>query len=221
MAARAVSEAACFACGVAQPYGQIRCDVCGEPLVFPKSFTGKKKEMIEPTEADIGRTVLYTGNRFVGGKTERGVITGFNHWTVFVRYGSDAHAMATSREDLEWENMRKPGQFRDITALEVLKDGQTEAMENLGGAALAMAQVAGTIDARFAAIEARLKTLEEAHEALQGRTGERGVVSAKAGQADIEQLPPDRDASGSAVEAGGEVPLSASGRTATARDVRR
>ena len=57
--------------------------------------------------------------------------------------------------------MRKPGQFRDITALEVLRDGQTEAMENLGGAALAMAQVAGTIDARFAAIEARLKALEE------------------------------------------------------------
>ena len=60
--------------------------------------------MIEPTEADIGRTVLYTGNCYVGGKTERGVITGFNHWTVFVRYGDKTQAMATSREDLEWEN---------------------------------------------------------------------------------------------------------------------
>src|SRR5580693_9986383 len=137
MAARAVSEAACFACGVAQPYGQIRCDVCGEPLVFPKSFTGKKKEMIEPTEADIGRTVLYTGNRFVGGKTERGVITGFNHWTVFVRYGSDAHAMATSREDLEWENMLDPKKFmigkpfHDRTAIETLMGGEMEAMRKL------------------------------------------------------------------------------------------
>jgi hypothetical protein len=65
--------------------------------------------MIEPTEADIGRAVLYTGNRYVGGKTERGVITGFNHWTVFVRYGSDAQAKATSREDLEWENNAETG----------------------------------------------------------------------------------------------------------------
>ena len=60
--------------------------------------------------------------------------------------------------------MRKPGQFRDLTAMEVLRDGEAEAMEGLGGAALAMAQVAGTIDARFEAIEARLKALEETHE---------------------------------------------------------
>jgi hypothetical protein len=168
--------------------------------------------MIEPTFDDIGRAVVYRRG------DERGVINGFNREYVFVRYGVDFGAKATMREDLEWESMRKPGQFRDITALEVLKDGQTEAMENLGGAALAMAQVAGTIDARFAAIEARLKTLEEAHEAVPGRAGERGVVSTEAGQADIEQLPQDRDASGSAVEAGDQVPLSASGRTATARD---
>jgi hypothetical protein len=213
-----MSEAACFACGVPQPYGQIRCEVCGEPLVFPKSFTGKKKEMIEPTEADIGRTVLYTGNRYVGGKVERGVISGFNHWTVFVRYGADTVAKATSREDLEWENMRKPGQFRDKTAMEVLVEGEREAMEGLGGAALAMGRVAGTIDARFAAIEARLKALEEAHEALSGRTGFGRVVSPTPRHPDIEQLPSHRDASGSAVEAGGEVPLPASGRTATTRD---
>ena len=119
--------------------------------------------MIEPTDADIGRSVLYTGNRHVGGKPERGVVTGFNHWTVFVRYGADTHAKGTNREDLEWESMmRKPGQFRDITALEVLRDGQAEAMENLGGAALAMSQVSRMIDARFAAIEARLKAIEDA-----------------------------------------------------------
>jgi hypothetical protein len=218
MAARAVSEAACFACGVAQPYGQIRCDVCGEPLVFPKSFTGKKKEMIEPTEADIGRTVIYTGNRYVGGKPERGVITGLNHWTVFVRYGADAQAKATSREDLEWENMRKPGQFRDITALEVLTTGESEAHEQLLQSALGFERIAKTIDERFAAIEARLKALEEAHEAVPGGAGFGRVVSPTPRQADIEQLPQDRDASGGAVEASGEVPLSASGRTATARD---
>jgi hypothetical protein len=213
-----VSEAACFACGVAQPYGQIRCDVCGEPLVFPKSFTGKKKEMIEPTEADIGRTVLYTGNRYVGGKVERGVISGFNHWTVFVRYGADTVAKATSREDLEWENMRKPGQFRDFTAIETLAAGETGAMQRMLEAAVYMEGFARGADARFAAIEARLKALEEAHEALSGRTGFGRVVSPTPRQADIEQLPQDRDASGSAVEAGGEVPLPASGRTATARD---
>jgi hypothetical protein len=235
-----VSEAACFACGVAQPYGQIRCDVCGEPLVFPKSFTGKKKEMIEPTEADIGRTVLYTGNRFVGGKTERGVITGFNHWTVFVRYGADAQAMATSREDLEWESMKKPdlrqfagphipydafgrpmtmtGKFRDITALEVLRTGESEAHARLLEAAVFMEGFARGADARFAAIEARLKALEERDAAVPGGAGFGRVVSPTPRQADIEQLPPDRNASGSAVEAGGEVPLPAGGGTATPRD---
>lgn len=57
--------------------------------------------------------------------------------------------------------MRKPGQFRDKTALEVLTEGENEAMEGLGGAALAMSRVAGTIDARFEAIEKRLTALEE------------------------------------------------------------
>jgi hypothetical protein len=215
MAARAVSEAACFACGVAQPYGQIRCDVCGEPLVFPK---WKKKEMIEPTEADIGRAVLYTGNRYVGGKTERGVITGLNHWTVFVRYGSDAQAMATSREDLEWENMRKPGQFRDFTALEVLRSGENEAHEQLLQSAVFMEGFARGADMRFEAIEKRLRALEEAHAAVPGGAGFGRVVSPTPRQADIEQLPQDRDAEGGAVQAGDEVPLSASGRKAPERD---
>jgi hypothetical protein len=219
MAARAVSEAACFACGVPQPYGQIRCDVCGEPLVFPKSFTGKK-EMIEPTEADIGRTVLYTGNRYVGGKTERGVITGFNHWTVFVRYGVERYAKATNRADLEWANMteRKPGQFRDITALEVLRSGENEAMGKLLESAVFMDGFARGADARFAAIEARLKALEEAHAAVPGGAGFGRVVSPTPRQADVEQLPQDRDPGGGAVETGGEVPLPAGGGKAPPRD---
>jgi hypothetical protein len=166
-----MSEAACFACGVAQPYGQIRCDVCGEPLVFPRSV-----------------------------------------------------------------NMLKPGQFRDMTALETLQSGESEAMERLAGEMAGMGRVATMIDARFASIEAnvkamnsvmraalatietRLKALEEAHAAVQGGARFGGVVSPTPRQANIEQLPQDRDASGSAVEAIGEVPLSASGRTATARD---
>lgn len=59
--------------------------------------------MIDPTEADIGRGVYYTGNRYPGGKTEPGVITSFNNAVVFVRYDGKRHSQATSREDLEWE----------------------------------------------------------------------------------------------------------------------
>ena len=41
MAARSLvaePRAQCAGCGAEQPYGRIRCEVCGEPLVFPKSF---------------------------------------------------------------------------------------------------------------------------------------------------------------------------------------
>ena len=58
--------------------------------------------MIEPTEADIGRKVVYTGNRYPGGKLEEGVVTSFNSRSVFVRYGADVGSKATSRQDLEW-----------------------------------------------------------------------------------------------------------------------
>ena len=58
--------------------------------------------MIEPTEDDIGRAVVYTGNRFPGGKLEEGVITSFHDHAVFVRYGADKGSKATSRADLEW-----------------------------------------------------------------------------------------------------------------------
>ena len=58
--------------------------------------------MIEPTQDDVGRAVVYTGNRYPGGKLEEGVITSFNDHRVFVRYGSDKASKATSRQDLEW-----------------------------------------------------------------------------------------------------------------------
>ena len=51
--------------------------------------------------------------------------------------------------------------FRDITALEVLRSGESEAHEQLLQSALGFERIAKTIDARFAAIEARLKALEE------------------------------------------------------------
>lgn len=58
--------------------------------------------MIEPNETDIGRTVVYTGNRYPGGKLEQGVITSFHTRAVFVRYGADVISKATSHADLEW-----------------------------------------------------------------------------------------------------------------------
>jgi hypothetical protein len=61
--------------------------------------------MIDPTEQDIGRLVLYTGNRYQDGVKEEGVITSFNDHCVFVRYGGAKHSQATSRSDLEWLNL--------------------------------------------------------------------------------------------------------------------
>ncbi len=59
--------------------------------------------MIEPKEADIGRAVTYTGNTYLGGKPEYGVITSFNDSAVFVRYDGKQQSQATSREDLKWQ----------------------------------------------------------------------------------------------------------------------
>jgi len=60
-------------------------------------------KVLNPTEADIGREVVYTGNRYPGGRLEYGVITSFNDSCVFVRYDGKRHTQATSREDLEWD----------------------------------------------------------------------------------------------------------------------
>lgn len=58
--------------------------------------------MIHPTQEDVGRRVLYTGNRYPGGKIEEGVITSFNDNAVFVRYTIGGPGIATSHDDLEW-----------------------------------------------------------------------------------------------------------------------
>lgn len=58
--------------------------------------------MIEPTANDVGRVVVYTGTTYKGGVGEVGVITSFNKYTVFVRYGIDLHSKGTDRRDLAW-----------------------------------------------------------------------------------------------------------------------
>jgi ribosomal protein L37E len=55
--------------------------------------------MIEPTEADIGRLVVY---RDRGGKVEYGTITSFTEHFVYVRYGIGLTPAPTSRFDLTW-----------------------------------------------------------------------------------------------------------------------
>ena len=56
--------------------------------------------MIDPTETDIGRKVVYrAAPRF---DREEGTITSFNNTGVFVQYGASAQSQLTRREDLEW-----------------------------------------------------------------------------------------------------------------------
>jgi hypothetical protein len=58
--------------------------------------------VIEPTEADIGRRVVYREKGdFPGRKIEEGTLTSFNAYVAFVRYTGVTPA-ATSFEDLEW-----------------------------------------------------------------------------------------------------------------------
>jgi hypothetical protein len=53
---------------------------------------------------DIGRKVIYTGNRHPGGELEHGTIASFNAHSVFVRYHGDVGSKGTSRADLEWQS---------------------------------------------------------------------------------------------------------------------
>lgn len=55
--------------------------------------------MINPTDADIGRQVIYERPYCA---RETGVITSFNDAVVFVRYGIGSTSQATEREDLSW-----------------------------------------------------------------------------------------------------------------------
>ena len=60
--------------------------------------------MINPTDKDIGRGVVYQAS-YPDAPREDGVITSFNAHTVFVRYAKQHPSQpgqATSREDLSW-----------------------------------------------------------------------------------------------------------------------
>lgn len=57
---------------------------------------------IQPSQSDIGRSVIYRGH---AGEMEEGIITSFNDKYVFVRYRRQhptAPGQATSAEQLEW-----------------------------------------------------------------------------------------------------------------------
>jgi hypothetical protein len=56
--------------------------------------------LINPTERDIGRKVIYRDRS--GAVVEEGVITSFHAEHVFVRYGADSTSKGTRRQDLEW-----------------------------------------------------------------------------------------------------------------------
>lgn len=56
--------------------------------------------MIDATESDIGRKVLYRG---WGGEIEEGVLTSFNSAYIFVRFGAGATSQACDNDErIEW-----------------------------------------------------------------------------------------------------------------------
>lgn len=57
--------------------------------------------MIEPTEQDVGRGVVYQAGH-PGALLEQGTLKSFNAYTVFVLYQGDMQAKGTDREDLRW-----------------------------------------------------------------------------------------------------------------------
>ena len=70
--------------------------------------------MINPTEKDIGRAVVYLG-RVRMTKWLDGVISSFNDEYVFVRYTGQhpsADGQATRREDLKWMLIDREGKDR-------------------------------------------------------------------------------------------------------------
>jgi hypothetical protein len=58
--------------------------------------------MIEPSQSDIGRKVIYRD--LSGKKIDEGEITSFTDAYVFVRYGTGSTSAATRRDDLEWSH---------------------------------------------------------------------------------------------------------------------
>jgi hypothetical protein len=112
-----------------------------------------------------------------------------------------------------------PIKFHDLSALEVLRAGETEAMEQLAQSAAFLMGFARGADARIEALEKRLHHLEDkVSEILQRSAGVGRVVSPTHREADSEQLPPDRDPEGGAEQTGDGVPLSFGGGEAVKRN---
>lgn len=60
--------------------------------------------MIQPTQVDLGRHVIYRERGdHPGKKLEEGILTSFSDLYAFVRYGGVASA-ATNFDDLEWSH---------------------------------------------------------------------------------------------------------------------
>lgn len=64
--------------------------------------------MIDPTEKDIGRGVIYRRDSKLAGETEVGVVTSFHGRAIFVRYAGKRTSQCTSPEDLDWEFPQSP-----------------------------------------------------------------------------------------------------------------
>lgn len=58
--------------------------------------------MIQPTEADAGRTVEYLDRNRMTAVPEQGVLKSWNEHYAFVLYGGDYQAKATAFADLRW-----------------------------------------------------------------------------------------------------------------------
>lgn len=63
--------------------------------------------MIAPTPSDIGRTVAYRDHPNTN--PELGIVTSFDRFFVFVRYGADLHSRATKASHLEWVRLASSG----------------------------------------------------------------------------------------------------------------
>ena len=59
--------------------------------------------MIEPTEKDIGRRVIYKQKWMTQNDWEYGIITSYNDTFVHVCYGCDTGFKSTYRKDLFWD----------------------------------------------------------------------------------------------------------------------
>lgn len=59
--------------------------------------------MINPTEKDIGRNVVYQSSHWSNREIKKeGIITNFNETMVFVKYEPNTQPKATLRSDLTW-----------------------------------------------------------------------------------------------------------------------